>query len=237
MRPGAADRFRRDLAVAGLGFLVIFSVAFVVGRALVPAGPLALGEISAPPEGSSDGGVLSLADLHAELAGDAFGSIAVLQASGAIEGTFRLGLNYREWMEHGVLEGPALDLNMSYVSYQSGFDEFGGGGEGADGVVDQDLDSTFTLTAPGLEVGTERTERYTIILLAAGKMYSAQDGQCVLELLELDFTTVPPFFGNIGDDRIMPVFLGQVTCEDVKELRSDDTVSFTAVFHYDSEDF
>jgi hypothetical protein len=226
MGSGALNRFWRDLAVAGFGFLLIFSVAFVVGRALVPAGPLALGEISAPPEGSSDGGVLSLADLHAELAGDAFGSIAVLQASGAIEGTFRLGLNYREWMEHGVLEGPALDLNMSYVSYQSGFDEFGGGG-----------DSTFTLTAPGLEVGTERTERYTIILLAAGKMYSAQDGQCVLELLELDFTTVPPFFGNIGDDRIMPVFLGQVTCEDVKELRSDDTVSFTAVFHYDSEDF
>jgi hypothetical protein len=225
MRPGAADRFRRDLAVAGLGFLVIFSVAYVLGRAIVPAAPPALGEISAPPDGSSDGLVLSLGDLHAEVAGDAFGSNAVLQASGAMEGLFRLYFNYREWMEHGVLEGLALDLNMSY---QSAFNA----GESARGG-----DTTFTITARGLEVGAERTERYSIILVAAGKMYSAQDGQCVLELLELDFTTVPPFFGNGGDDRIMPIFLGQVTCEDVKELRSDDTVSFTAVFHYDPEDF
>jgi hypothetical protein len=219
MRPGAADRFRRDLAVAGLGFLVIFSVAFVVGRVIVPAAPLALGEISAPPEGSSDGGVLSLGDLRAEVAGDAFGSIAVLQASGAIEGTFRLHFDYRDWMGIGVPEGPALDLRMRYLSG-----------------VESD-DSSFTITAQGLEVGTERTERYTIILLAAGKMYSAHDGQCVLELLELDFTTAPPFFGDIGDDRIMPVFLGQVTCEEVRELRSDDTVSFTAVFHYDPDGF
>jgi hypothetical protein len=142
-----------------------------------------------------------------------------------MEGLFRLYFNYREWMEHGVLEGLALDLNMSY---QSAFNA----GESARGG-----DTTFTITARGLEVGAERTERYSIILVAAGKMYSAQDGQCVLELLELDFTTVPPFFGNGGDDRIMPIFLGQVTCEDVKELRSDDTVSFTAVFHYDPEDF
>jgi len=221
MRAGAADRFRRDLAVAGVGFLLIFSVAFVVGRVMVPAAPLALGEIVPPSilDGSTDGAGLSLADLHAAVAGDAFGSIAILQASGAIEGTFRLHFDYRDWMGIGVPEGPALDLNMRYLS-----------GVGSD-------DSSFTITARGLEVGTERTERYTIILLAAGKMYSAQDGQCVLELLELDFTTVPPFFGNVGDDRIMPVFLGQVTCEDVKELRSDDTVSFTAVFHYDPDGF
>lgn len=216
-------RAARDIGVAILGFALIMGVSYTLGRALVPAFPQALGDLDLSPTTTvgEGGGVLTLEEMHEEVAADDFPAVAYVQVEGAIEGAFRLNLtDYREWQDEGVVEGPTLDLDMKYYS---GYDT---------------NEPTLTITARGLEVGSPRTERYTVVLSQGVHTFLADPGQCSIELLDLRFTTLPPAFGSASsDDRTMPVFLAQAVCEGVEVLRGDDTVSFTVVFDYDPDQF
>jgi hypothetical protein len=219
-------RVLRDVGVGLIGFVLILAVSYTLGRAIVPSFPQALGDLDLTPttEPVEPGLDLSLTieQMHADVAGDDFPAVAFLQSSGALEGRFHLNLtDYREWQEEGVAEGPVLDLDMKYYS---GFDSD---------------DPTFTITARDLGAGTRRTEQYTVLVSWAAKTFLAKPGQCTIELLDLGFTTLPPAFGGRADlgDRTMPVFLAQAACSDVKELRTDETITFTVVFDYDPEQF
>jgi len=212
-----------DVGVALIGFVVMLGVSYTLGRAIVPAYPQALGDIDLSPTTveADDDRPLTLEEMLTDVAEDDVPTMAFLQSEGALVGRFHLNLeDYREWQDEGVEEGPSLDLDMKYYS---GFD-----GE----------EPSFTITARGLEIGVPRTERYTVIVSSGARTFLAKPGQCTIELLRLDFTTLPPAFGSSSsDDRTMPVFLGQAACEDVPELRGDGTISFTVVFDYDPAQF
>jgi hypothetical protein len=211
--------------VGFIGFAVILAVSYTLGRAIVPSFPQALGDVDLGPtttSGQTGGnGLLTVEQMRADVADDDFPAVAFLQTSGALEGRFRLNLtDYRGWQDEGVEEGPTLDLDMKYYS---GFEPD---------------DPVLTITASGLEVGAQHTEGYTVLVSWEAKTFIAQPGQCTIELLDLRFTTLPPPFGSAStEDRTMPAFAGQAACVDVKELRTDETISLTVVFDYDPDQF
>jgi len=220
------SRALRDVGVGLMSFVLILAVSYTLGRAIVPSFPQALGDLghTLTTEAVEPGrdASLTIEQMHAEIAGDDFPAMAFLQAHGALEGRFHLNLtDYREWQDEGVAEGSVLDLDMKYYS---GFDSD---------------DPTFTITAGDLGVGTQRTERYTVLVSWEAKTFLAKPGQCTIDLLDLRFTTLPPRFGGRADlgDRMMPVFLAQAACTDVEELRTDETITFTVVFDYDPDQF
>jgi hypothetical protein len=220
------QRFLRDVGVGLMGFVLILAVSYTLGRAIVPAFPQALGDLEVLPttvaEEIGADGSLTVEQMRADVAGDDFPAMAFLQSSGALEGRFHLNLtDYREWQDEGVAEGPVLDLDMKYYS---GFNTD---------------DPTLTITARDLGVGTQRTEHYTVLVSWEAKTFLAKPGQCTIDLLDLRFTLLPPRFGGRADlgDRTMPVFLAQAACTDVKELRTDEAITFTVVFDYDPGQF
>jgi len=230
-------RVMRDVGVAMVGFTLILGVSYTLGRAIVPSFPQALGGTDLSPSTTvaeaGDDGRLTIEEMHADLATDDFPAMAFLQSRGALEGRFHLNLtDYRGWQDEGVEEGSTLDLDMRYLSgFDSSCGSFGGTCDAAD-------EPTFTITARGLRVGDVRTEQYTVVVAWEAKTFLAQPGQCTIELLDLAFTMLPPPFGvESSGDRTMPVFLGQAVCEDVKELRTDEVISFMVVFDYDPDQF
>jgi hypothetical protein len=206
-------RLRRDLLVALMGFGVVFALVYVTGRALLPSSDLA--ELVAQ---SADTEHVLLDDLRADLS--ALGrSAAVIEVSGAVAG-------------RSVLD----NANVPYVFERLGAeaDPYGPG-------MPIDLDVryssrgvTLAMIIPQVEPGVVRIEGMTIVFTVEGRSFNARAGDCMVELTRSGY-----LLGETASSFVLawPYFAGQVTCEEVRELRSDDTVSFTAVFHYDPDGF
>ncbi|MEX1208381.1 MAG: hypothetical protein WEE36_07220 [Acidimicrobiia bacterium] len=219
-------RFRRalrDVGVGLIGFVLILALSYTVGRAFVPSFPQALGNLELEPtttKGLTTGEVLHA--LYGRLAVDEPGGTAYIRASGVIEGEFALGIvDYREWTDTGVTEGPTLDLDMKYIA-------------GSD-----NEDMTLAVFARELPLGDPRSEQLSVTFAGNRLLFVAKPGQCELELVDLGFTTLPPSFGSPSNapDRIMPRFVGQVICEGLEEVRSKEPLSIVVVFNYDPEQF
>lgn len=218
-------RALRDVGVGLMGFVLILAVSYSLGRAFVPSFqfPQALGDPELVPTTTE---VLTtdevLRAFYGHLAEDKPGGTAYIRASGVIDGEFALGIvDYREWTDTGVTEGPVLDLDMKYLA--------GFGNE----------DVSLSVFARDLPVGDPRSDQLSVTFAGNRLLFIAKPGQCEMELIELEFTTLPPSFGSPSNapDRTMPRFVGQVICDGLEEVRSKELLSIVVVFNYDPEQF
>lgn len=220
-------RILRDVGVGLMGFVLILAVSYTLGRAIVPSFPQALGDLELVPTTTEVPAAVATTDevlraFYDRLARVKPGGTAYIRASGVIEGEFALGLvDYREWTDTGVTEGPTLDLDMKYIA---GFDN---------------EDMTLAVFARELPVGEPRSEQISVTFAGNRLLFTAKPGQCELELVDLGFTTLPPSFGSPfnAPDRIMPRFAGQVVCDGLEEIRSKELLSLVVVFNYDPDQF
>jgi hypothetical protein len=200
-------RVARDVSAASLAFLVVFAVAYVVGRAAMPGLPFAPGDLSL--EGAGDSGT-SIASLRADLVAlDSSG--AVVATSGAVEAKLTLDRAESQvpwnWADEVAdLDEITLDLHLRLT--------------GSDG----------TLTIKTDQIGRDepRTDRMTVVFTTGGMTFNPRSGMCSLELRDVGYTTEQRPWGEIS----LPRFDGQLVCTDVPELRSGDAVTFWAVFAY-----
>lgn len=207
----------RDLGLAVVVFGLVFAVSYVSGRSFIPIEVEVLAQGDEPPiaEASATIDASRLPELHSRLDSIAHPA-SVAEVVGAVEGRFVIDhFEWDEWIDHGVPEGPPFDLEVGYT------------GEGA----------TLRISARGLHEGVPSTERMTVILNAAGMAFSAQPGECTLELVSLEYIVLPGRLGMTGlpPERNMPKYTGQILCQDVADLRDGGTVSFAIVFDYDPE--
>jgi hypothetical protein len=208
--------WRRDLLFGLVAFLVVFATIYTVGRAAMPVFRSALGEIEVAGAGDGGGGEVSVVALRAELA-PLERPVALLQASGAIEGRF------------------VLDRGESAASTGGFFfpSDLEGSGEGA---IDVSVRFTgagaaLTLVADQMPINQPRTDRLTIVLTSDGQTFNAARGACTLELIDAGYSTVTRPWGQVS----IPHFAGHLACNDVSELRNGTLVSFVVVFDYTVE--
>ena len=209
----------RDLGFALLFFVTVFAISYVAGRAFLPLEVEVLAQGGDQPQAdepvteSIELGPSSLAALYEET--DEFHHVgAVAEVAGTVNGRFVLDrFEWDEWIDHGVPEGPLLDLDATYL------------GEGA----------TVRISARQMEEGVPRTDGLTVILNADGKAFNAQPGDCSLELVSLEFVELPGRLGMTGlpERRNMPRYTGEILCNGVADLRGEGSVSFALVFVYD----
>jgi hypothetical protein len=141
---------------------------------------------------------------------------ALLEVGGEVEGRFALGSAQASpvWIplqgdppEPG--EGFPVDVHVRFLA----------------------ADATLTVVADQAEAGVARSDRLTVILTTEGRTFASRSGQCSLELTSAGHAgQTNPWVGLI----IVPYYSGQVRCTDVGDLRTGDTISFVAVFTYDS---
>ena len=199
-------RLLRDVAAAAVAFAVVFAVGYLGGRAAMPTFRATVSDL--PLETGDVPGEASITSLRADLAAAELPA-AVLAATGVIEE--QVLLDRGESLVGGLLlpsedEPEALDLNARFT----------GGGA--------------SLTIKADQIGREetRTEGMTIVLTIDGMTFNPRAGMCALELREFGFATVQRPWGQAS----LPWYGGSITCTDVPELRSDEMVSFVAVFEY-----
>jgi len=200
-------RVARDVSAAFLAFLVVFAVAYVVGRASMPGLPFALGDL--PLEDAEDSGT-SIASLRADLVA-LESSGAVVATTGAVEAKLTLDRAESQvpwnWADEVAdLDEITLDLHLRLT--------------GSDG--------TLTIKTDQIGRGEPRTDRMTVVFTTGGMTFNPRSGMCSLELRDVGYTTERRPWGEIS----LPWFDGQLVCTDVPELRSGDVVTFTAVFAY-----
>jgi hypothetical protein len=222
---GALRRNRGgDLLAAVVAFLLVFSVTYIAGRASMPSFRSSIAELMAeaqrqrpssettPDAVESDSTLLT--ELRVELT--ALRAPAVMELVGAIDGRYVL--------EHA-------DAPVVWVPLRGAPPEPGEGFP-----IDIDIrfsaaDTTLTLVANQAEAGVPRSEGLTVVLTTAGRSFVAHPGECSLELHRSGYATQSnPYVGEI----IVAFFTGQVLCRDVGDIRSGETVSFTAVFDYEA---
>jgi hypothetical protein len=207
-----------DLLAALVAFLVVFGVIYAVGRASIPTFQSTLEKMAA---GTTATGA-EQADSHAALLDAlrverlALGVPALIEVEGEVEGRFALGSAHAPpvWIplqgdppEPG--QGFPVDVQVRFLA----------------------ANATLTVVADQAEAGVLRSDRLTVILTTDGRTFASYPGQCSLELTTAGHAgETNPWVGLI----IVPYYTGQVRCTDVGDLRSDDTVSFVAVFSYDS---
>lgn len=192
--------------------------SFVAGRLFLPFEPevLAQGEsrtIEEAPDGPITVDPSWLPDLHDRA--DEFDHVgAVLDVTGSVTGRFVLrDFEWDEWIDHGVPEGPLLDLDAAYS------------GDGA----------SVRIAAREMEEGVPRRDRFTVIINAGGQAFNALPDDCTLELVSLEFVDLPGRLGMTGlpERRNMPRYTGEIVCNGVTDLRGEGEVSFALVFVYD----
>ncbi|HSM01508.1 MAG TPA: hypothetical protein VK960_03565 [Acidimicrobiia bacterium] len=210
---------RDDMGVAALIGLVlaVFGLVYVVGRASIPTFPsvaegiLATSSTEASLAGVRDAGLVEA--LHRERLSSGFP--AVMDVMGAVDA--RLAFPHADaptvWRP---LQGERPDL--------------------ADGIpIDVDVryatsDITFRLLAGAAEPGVLQTDRMTVVLTMGGRSFVAGTGDCSLELSRSGYA---PFIRPGVVEVVVPYFDGEIRCVDVAEIRSGDTISFTAAFGYE----
>jgi hypothetical protein len=198
---------KQDLLVAVVGFWLIFSVVYSLGRVFVPtfdlpsmASALAGGE--APGEGSE-----VLPSLRAELLALQHSGV-IVRFSGAAEGQALL-----DQVDSFSVSWPPLaaaeveDPIRLKIGYRGGNDR-------------------LTVLAKDVTLGVITEDGATAILTTEGMTFVAHEGDCTFELTRLEIPSEIPG---------VPSFSGEITCNDITEVRSAVTVSFVAVFRYDFE--
>lgn len=207
---GAARRVAGDVLAAFVAFLIVFAVAYVVGRAAMPVFRLALGDIELVSAGDGGAGEVSVVALRADLA-PFERPVALLQASGAVEGRVLLD------------RGEARGENRFPGDLQ----------EGSEALIDVNVrfsgpDAVLTLIADQMPVGEPRSEGMTVVLTVGVQTFNAPRGACTLELIESGYRILSRPWGQL----LTPYFAGHLACGEVAELRSGTPVSFVAVFDY-----
>ena len=203
-------RLRRDLLVALMGFGVVFALVYVMGRAFLPSS-----DLTESVAQSADTEHVLLDELRADLADRV--DTAVIEVSGAMAG--RSVLSHADspflWVPQGTppeehRPGGPVDLDVRYA----------GGGV------------TLAIKADQMEEGQARSERLTIVLNMGRRSFNAHPGECTLELTRSGSVLDPTPTGAVGLLLAWPYFAGHMTCREIADIRSGDTVSFTAVFTY-----
>jgi hypothetical protein len=204
---------RQDLSAALIGFGVVFTIVFVVGRMFLPSSGLGIAQVVAQ---GADQQTSLLEELGLELAGLNEDG-AVIEWSGAIAG--------RSVLDH-------LTIPFEWVPTEET------GDYRPDGPVDMSArfsrgGGTLSVIAGQAVAGQVRTEALTILLTIDGQSFTSKAGDCTLELSRAGYNVDLTPTGAAGLVIATPYFTGHVTCEDVTDIRSGDTVSFTAVFKYE----
>jgi hypothetical protein len=218
MKAGRRTR-GNDLFAALVAFLVVFGVIYAVGRASIPTFRSTMADLvdgrsatSSPEPADSYAALLDA--LRVEQA--FLGVPALLEVDGEVEGRFALG----------SAEAPPV-----WIPLQGDPPEPGQGFPVDVHVRFLAAAATLTVVADQAETGVVRSDRLTVILTTEGRTFASRAGQCSLELTSAGHAgETNPWVGLI----IVPFYAGQVRCTDVGDLRSDDTISFVAVFSYDS---
>lgn len=157
---GLARRVQEDLLVAVIGFLVVFSVVYTVGRHFIPSDEL-VSVLAAADQG--DGGLLlDLVEGGYPTAPGSQGA-AVAELSGVVEG--RLLLDHVDRYSASLSEdGQSIHVSVTF--------------SGAQGLLQ--------LSAVGAAVGVPTSERVNATLTTDGKTFFGKDGVCVLELTQFE---------------------------------------------------
>ncbi|MEX1207759.1 MAG: hypothetical protein WEE36_04010 [Acidimicrobiia bacterium] len=199
-------RVGRDVLVAGVGFWVILSVVYAVGRHLIPSSEI-IAVLATSVRVDQDGNESMLFDLRTDLLAVGYSTesgaqgAAVAQVSGAVED--RLLLDHVDRTSVSLDEDEQIHLAATY--------------RGARGVL--------LVAASGLTVGLSTSEQVSVTLTADGKTFIGTGGACIMELSRFESDT------SRGWE-----WAGHVTCTDVPEIRSEATASFTVVFEYEIVD-
>ena len=185
---GSIRRGGRDLLAGVLAIGLVISVTYLAGRVSLP-----------PSDNTQSSQTTSGAlDPAAEVAARPE-VLAVIDASGAVEG--RLLLDRIVWNAHmhSGPDGSSDDIDIKY--------------EGPE--------ARLRLVAREITVGVARTDRITLILTYDGKAFLAHPGDCVLMISRFEY---------LRFERILTAsFAAELTCNEIADMRSDDTLSFTAV--------
>lgn len=208
-----------DLFAALVAFVVVFGVIYAVGRASIPTFRSTMAEVlveATPPSAPEPDD--SLAGLFDALRVEqlSMGVPALVEVDGGIVGRFALG----------TAQAPPV-----WIPLQGDPPEPGEGFPVDIDVRFHAADAMLTVVADQAEAGVSRSDRLTVILTTAGRTFASQSGDCSLELTSAGYAgETNPWVGLI----IVPYYTGQIRCTDVADVRSDDSVSFVAVFAYDS---
>jgi hypothetical protein len=216
MTPARPTGWGTDLLVGLVGFWLVFSTSYAVGRAAMPSFRSALDDIEFANPGSEGAGQVSILAMRAELA-PLERPAALLEASGGVDGRFVL--------DHG--ESAASTGGFFFPS------DIAGDSEGA---IDVSVrfsgpGAALTLVADQMPINQPRNDRLTIVLTSDGQTFNAARGACTLELIESGYSTLTRPWGQVS----IPHFAGHLACNDVSELRSGTLVSFVVVFDYTVE--
>lgn len=209
MTPARPPGWPKDLLVALVGFWLVFSTSYAVGRAAMPAFRSSLGDVTF----ANDEEAGLLAALSAELASVAVPA-AVIEISGSVEGRFVLDHAYVPFAFESLRsEGPDYGPNMP-VDLDARYSARG---------------MTLVLVADQVAAGTPRTEAITVAVSVDGRSFSSRPGHCTLELATSGYDTERSASGFFI---YWQVFAGHVICTDVADIRGGEPISFTAVFDH-----
>ncbi len=187
---GSIRRGGRDLLAGALAIGLVISATYLAGRVFLP-----------PPDNTQANETTSRAlDPAAEVAARPE-VLAVIDASGAVEGRLLLDRTVPNAQIHSGPDGSSDDIDIKY--------------EGAG--------ATLRLLAPAITVGVARTDRITLIVTYEGKTFNAHPGDCVLMISRFEY------LHSAGFPRLTASFVAELTCTEIADIRSGDTLSFTAV--------
>lgn len=204
----------RDLGVALIGFGIMFSLVYMVGQLLLPSSGSSLDRLVAQGEESKSS---LIDDLSVELAA-VTDPAALISYTGAVEGRHVLDVVTVPYV--WVPVGPELDAYAPdgpvdiHVSYSRG-------------------GMTLSVVADQAVAGSPRAAGMTIVFTVDGRSFTAKSGDCALELSRSGYTLDLTPTGAAGLVLATPYFAGHVSCEDVADIRSGDTISFSVVFRYE----
>ena len=127
--------------------------------------------------------------------------LAVIDASGAVEGQLLLNRIVPNAQVQSRPDGSSDDIDIKY--------------EGPE--------ATLRLLAPAITIGVARTDRMTLLVTYEGKTFNAHAGDCVLMISRFEY------LHSTGFPQLTASFAAELTCTEIADMRSDDTLSFTAV--------
>lgn len=91
-------------------------------------------------------------------------------------------------------------------------------------------DATVGETVPGEDV--------SITFGGQGGTYFGNDGQCTLTLERVEYIVLEPMVGvldGVPRGQPIPEYAGTIQCDNLDEVRTDDTLSFDGAFQYSPE--